>query len=412
MLRMMIFLSYCFICSISLAEISVDQEPRQANGLSYERRAQEKHVIHVLTIDPKLFRFELVKAHNAVFARETVASIARRKNAVAAINGGFFEIGRNEDGRPSGTLIINKKIFSLASGTRSLLLVNDNTLKIRRAEITLNLQRSSFYLPISLTNRFAGTNDIAFYTSVWGSHSLTSFNRKDIALDAYGKIIQLAKHGDIEIPKDGFVLSFPEKYQLPALKLGNKLSISTKLYAEEKGIRTELNLQNAISGIPLLVLDGTVTADLNVTGSKHFAAQPQARTALGLRSDGKVVMVVVEHVYTQLLGQVTLAQVANILHQKKFSKAQLATMTLPKIRKTVEEHLLQSSSEIGLTLLELANTMKDLGCTDAINLDGGGSSSLFLHGQTVNKAFGDADEGFGLHSHRAVSDAIVVIKRN
>jgi exopolysaccharide biosynthesis protein len=40
----------------------------------------------------------------------------------------------------------------------------------------------------------------------------------------------------------------------------------------------------------------------------------------------------------------------------------------------------RTSQSAGLTLYELANIMKDLGCTTAYNLDGGGSSTMYFNG--------------------------------
>ena len=39
----------------------------------------------------------------------------------------------------------------------------------------------------------------------------------------------------------------------------------------------------------------------------------------------------------------------------------------------------------GLTLYQLAEVMQDLGCTEAYNLDGGGSSTMYLDGTVINK---------------------------
>jgi exopolysaccharide biosynthesis protein len=38
----------------------------------------------------------------------------------------------------------------------------------------------------------------------------------------------------------------------------------------------------------------------------------------------------------------------------------------------------------GLSLLELAQVLKDKGCTVAYNLDGGGSSTMYFNGKVVN----------------------------
>jgi len=55
----------------------------------------------------------------------------------------------------------------------------------------------------------------------------------------------------------------------------------------------------------------------------------------------------------------------------------------------------------GMTLAELAQTMKDLGATEAYNLDGGGSSTMYFMGRVVNNPLGRNQE-------RGVSDIVYV----
>ena len=63
----------------------------------------------------------------------------------------------------------------------------------------------------------------------------------------------------------------------------------------------------------------------------------------------------------------------------------------------------REGSSVGLTLVELAKLMKTLGCTNAINLDGGGSTVMYIKGQIVN------------HPHQpggiALSNALVISKK-
>ena len=64
----------------------------------------------------------------------------------------------------------------------------------------------------------------------------------------------------------------------------------------------------------------------------------------------------------------------------------------------------REGSSIGLTLVELANLMHSLGCTNAINLDGGGSTVMYVKGQIVNHP--NKQGGISL------SNAIVISKKN
>lgn len=63
----------------------------------------------------------------------------------------------------------------------------------------------------------------------------------------------------------------------------------------------------------------------------------------------------------------------------------------------------RTSKSTGLTLYELANIMKDLGCTTAYNLDGGGSSTMYFNGTIVNNPTDGHSSG-----ERKVSDIIYV----
>ncbi|MCX6990044.1 MAG: phosphodiester glycosidase family protein [Chlamydiae bacterium] len=47
----------------------------------------------------------------------------------------------------------------------------------------------------------------------------------------------------------------------------------------------------------------------------------------------------------------------------------------------------------GMTIKELAYLMLDLGCTEALNLDGGGSSTMLVEGSVMNEPHGKILEG-------------------
>lgn len=58
----------------------------------------------------------------------------------------------------------------------------------------------------------------------------------------------------------------------------------------------------------------------------------------------------------------------------------------------------------GVDLVELADIMLDLGCADAVNLDGGGSTALVIEGELVNRPAGDTVE-------REIMSALTVLER-
>lgn len=240
----------------------------------YEKREIDKHVIHLVTINPNKFDVVFVKSNDGAYGRETVPSMANRSNAIIAINGGFFEIGNGKDGMPSGTLIINGHVYGLKDKTQPLLIIDADKVAI-----------------------------VDQNPSIFGSKN-----------------------------------------------------------------------RSMLSGIPLLISDGKIVKELYKKDGQ-FYVNAHARTALGIRDDGVIVLAVVEHYY-------------------------------PK-----DKELPSSQTQQGLTILELSQLMQKNGCEYAINLDGGGSSTLWIDGKVVNQTIGDVDEDNNLKMVRSVSDAVVFIKK-
>ncbi len=69
----------------------------------------------------------------------------------------------------------------------------------------------------------------------------------------------------------------------------------------------------------------------------------------------------------------------------------------------------RADDEAGLTLAELAETMVALGAVSALNLDGGGSTSLVCDGRLRNVP--REQHGIALAGGRAVSTALVFAAR-
>jgi exopolysaccharide biosynthesis protein len=419
LLRKISFLQIFSICLISWATFSFadikDDKTASLPGLSYETQKSDSHIIHILNIDPTHYHLKLVKAHNQVFGRETVPEIAARTNAFAAINAGFFEIGKSEDGQPSGTLIINGNIFALSKKIHDFLILNDNLVQMKTAKINVQLTAKTQTISPDNINQFVKNDEIIFYNHAWGTTSLTPYNRHEVEVDKNNRITNIFKQGDNAIPPQGWILSFPISADLSLFKIGETIAIEVGFSETTKQEnKSWQGNESIIMGIPLLVKNGKINPRFEKENSKDFVMLPHARTALGIKPDGTIVMVVAEHVYKEALRQITLEQIQGILKNKHYSKERQDAMTLSELRHLLEQDLLEKSKTkiMGLTLLNLAKKMVDLGCQDAINLDGGGSSTLILNGQVMNMAMGDKDEAMGQKLLRPVSNAIVVVKRD
>jgi hypothetical protein len=64
----------------------------------------------------------------------------------------------------------------------------------------------------------------------------------------------------------------------------------------------------------------------------------------------------------------------------------------------------QASESIGMSLTTLADLLLELGAVEAMNLDGGGSTTMVVHNKVVNKPSDQTGE-------RPVSDAILVFSK-
>jgi len=174
--------------------------------------------------------------------------------------------------------------------------------------------------------------------------------------------------------------------------------------------------ESVISGIPILVQDSKIPEKITQQ-SGAFYTSPHARTALGIRSDGKIIIVIAEHRYGRDLMSITMGEIQSLIKEKgeifskQFGYKHPGSITLNELKNILKAEFQQEDTFVGLSILELAHLMQSLGCKDAINLDGGGSSTLWIKDEVVNQTFGDEDEAIGLKVLRPVHDAIIFKKK-
>ncbi len=127
-----------------------------------------------------------------------------------------------------------------------------------------------------------------------------------------------------------------------------------------------LHYRNIMTSGPLLIINHEKQ---KLRTDRTFVTHPHNRTALGIRDDGTLLLLVADG---------------------------------------------RSTQAVGLSLYELQNFMEYLNCKDAINLDGGGSSTLFLNlGNKKGIINHPSDNNkFDKYGERAVSNAILVLKNS
>lgn len=146
--------------------------------------------------------------------------------------------------------------------------------------------------------------------------------------------------GVVAVPANGFVLSVP-KHNF--LRYNFEVGENVQLKFETDRYRY-ISFKNAISGTPRIVRKGVAKPEAYQEGSRgrRFIGGQLPRTAIGTNfAKTKIYLIVVEptNVYNQTYGA---------------------------------------------SLSQLAVVVKKLGCYDAMNLDGGGSSSLIVNGTKVS----------------------------
>lgn len=285
--------------------------------------------------------------------------------AVAAINGDFFEnkSGHKYPGDPNGIQIIQGEVVSSPITSHSCFWIDSNGqphIGIVQSNFTVTLPNGQT-APFGL-NQEREKDGVVLYTAAIGASTRTSGGTEIIlgrgtndhwlplrVGETYSAVVkEIRTTGDAPIDSDTIVLSVGPKIssQVAGLKTGDTIALSTATTPNLAGS------QVAIGGGPALVHG-------HVPNAKFGGLQTrQPRTALGWNKD-----------YFFL----------------------------------VEADGRQKISA-GMTFSELAAYMvTKLGCDEAINLDGGGSATLWVFGQVMN----NPSEGH----ERPAANALVVVRK-
>ncbi len=280
--------------------------------------------------------------------KRTVRNIAQRTNSIVAINGGFF---KPQTGVPLGTLMIDKKIYTGPIYDRVALGIFKDGYDVGRVQLDGKIIGNNQEIKIDNINQPRMLSSyILAYTRDWGKYAPVS-PQYGVQLQIVGNKITAASANPLSIPENGYVLVGPKS------KLG-KLFGADYVDVEIKTNPKWENVQHIISGGPYLLKDNQIFIDMTAQKLQSIGGR-NPRTAIGYTEDNNLVLVAVDG---------------------------------------------REGSSVGLTLVELAKLMKTLGCTNAINLDGGGSTVMYVKGQIVN------------HPHQpggiALSNALVISKKS
>jgi Phosphodiester glycosidase/WD40-like Beta Propeller Repeat len=337
-------------------------------GVRFLQMRKAKSDVYVLKVDPKKIpRIDVALSNDALPGHEKTRRMAKRHKAVAGINGDFG----TESGRPSHTFAEDgdlKQVSFAVAPTFAITADEQQTTFDRPQETvtaaeqdTWQIERWNFGAP--------PFTDISAFTPAGGTLEVPPSNACAVRLLPIGGRRWAPNNAGVEVDYmvnevscsttpmavNGGVVLAARPGSDGAILIGSLTSGETVSLTWSIGFPSVLD---TVGGTPLLVENGAVVAK----PCNESICKRHPRTAIGVTSSGRILMVVVDG-------------------RRKDSK--------------------------GVTLVKLANVMQGLGASFALNLDGGGSSTMVVKGkkgglQVVNKP----SDG----NQRKVSSAVLVIK--
>ncbi len=368
----------CVLCA-SVVNIPAQEWKTLKNGIEYAEVTKEisglKVNMNLLRLDLTKVRLDVHHAMDSAIGTEKTSSIATRHGALAAINAGFFRLdSSNFGGDPSGILKIDHILLSEPTQQRCAIFIDNWD---RETYVVFGrLATHSWYeinkriISVDGTNRERKENDLIEYTPQLHPTTLTTPDGIEIVV-RNGKVTTiLDRTGSTRIPADGFVLSASGKRRDEILdwlvkgwlKIGSKIKGFTAVEQVDASAKElpPYGFEDITNGVPQLIKNGKIDITWEQEKApKSFFETRHPRTAVAKLADGKFLMITVDG---------------------------------------------RSEASGGLGLQDLAEYLLSLGATDAMNLDGGGSTTMFVDGKVVNHPSDKEGE-------RKVSDAILVTPR-
>ncbi len=311
----------------------------------YVNLGTERFPVVWLEVNPRKFGLTLKPmwaSPDGLAGTAPIIQTAQRYLAVAGINGGYF----NRNNRlPLGAIRRDSQWLSGPILNRGAIAWNDSgqfyfgRLTLEETLITANDQR----LPILFLNSGYVQSGIARYTSAWGSTYTPLTDNEIILVVEKDQITNQLPGGKVgatavPIPQDGYLLTLRANATTAAsqLPIGSAVSISSTTTPADFSRYTHI-----IGAGPLLLQNRQIVLDAKGEKfSNAFIAEKAIRSGICTTPTGTLMI----------------------------------TATHNRV------------GGYGPNLAEHAQLMQQMGCVDALNLDGGSSTSLYLGGQLLDRS--------------------------
>ncbi|HEY9691517.1 MAG TPA: phosphodiester glycosidase family protein [Oculatellaceae cyanobacterium] len=270
-----------------------------------------------------------------------LVNIAPSSQASAAVNAGFFN---RKQLVPLGALRLDNRWVSSPILNRGAIAWNNNgNIKIGRLSLDETLTTSTGEnIPILGLNTGYVQAGIARYTPAWGT-TYTPLTDNEILVvvqkNQVTNVVMGGKFGQtpFPIPSDGYLLTIRAKPEL-----ADVFTVDKVLRINSSTNPVEFNqYSNVVGAGPVLIQNRQIVLDAKAEKfSDAFIAEAAIRTAIATTPSGKIIIAAVHN----------------------------------------------RAGGAGPTLAEFAQLMQQMGVVDALNLDGGSSTSLYLGGQLINRS--------------------------
>ncbi|MEU3659864.1 phosphodiester glycosidase family protein [Streptomyces sp. NPDC032940] len=353
--------------------------------------------IDVLTIDPRTFRGALDASYGPDLEnRETTSGLSEAAGATAAVNAGFFVLDpkAGAPGDPAGVGVYDGRLLSEPVNGRPALVLHDNGRATAIARYTWQgrIKAHGTALALDGINRVPGlirncgggegdrptplplhdvtcTNpdELVAFTPEYGQQT-PSGEGAEAVLDAHDRVVELRTPRGGPLPQGGSAIQATgdRVADLTPLALpGTRVSLTTTLL-DERGRRVSPSPgTDIVNAGPELVRDGRLHVTPATDGMVHpgdpswyygWVHKRNPRTLAGVDAAGRTVLITADG---------------------------------------------RSTEALGLSIVESARLAKALGLRDAVNLDGGGSTTMVTNGKVIN-APSDAT------GERPVGDAVLI----
>lgn len=325
---------------IDIYRIPISRRTTQlAGGVTYTYAQEELNgrplVSYLVSVAPtarlQLRPFSAAGMYNG---RGSVAKQAAQRGLVAAINASYFDT----DGWVIGNVKDKENFVAMDSTPRSGYVASESEQQIVRDLAytgTLSLPDGRLLI-LKGMNRARIANDLVLFNAYYAASTKTNQFGREVKIKN-GRVVAISTAGNMPIEADSVVISGHgvNADALASLRLGDHVTLTQTLGNTLADAATTV-----VSGGPLLVENGSVHVRIAEEQIAPDIARGRApRTALGLKKDGTLLLLVVDG---------------------------------------------RSSASAGLTLTELAQYLVKLGAVSAVNYDGGGSSEMVINGKIVN----------------------------